>query len=47
MFNLAIDNKLRGCDVMAIRVEDIAASGYTADRAVVRQKKTGRPVRLN
>ena len=47
MFNLAIDSKLRGCDVMAIRVEDIAASGYTADRAVVRQKKTGRPVRLN
>ena len=46
MFNLAIDSKLRGCDVVAIRVEDIAASGYTADRATVRQKKTGRPVRF-
>jgi integrase len=46
MFNLAIDSKLRGCDVMAIRVEDVAASGYTADRATVRQKKTGRPVRF-
>src|SRR6202011_2800464 len=46
MFNLAIDNKLRGCDVVAIRVEDVAAGGYTADRATVRQKKTGRPVRF-
>jgi integrase len=46
MFNLAIDSKLRGCDVLAIRVEDVAASGYTADRATVRQKKTGRPVRF-
>jgi integrase len=46
MFNLAIDSKLRGCDVVAIKVEDVAASGYTADRATVRQKKTGRPVRF-
>src|SRR5712672_2164955 len=30
MFNLAIDSKLRGCDVVAIRVEDVSASGYTA-----------------
>src|SRR5205809_5519167 len=46
MFNLAIDSKLRGGDVVAMRVEDVAASGYTADRAAVRQKKTGRPVRF-
>jgi integrase len=46
MFNLAIDSKLRGCDVIAIRVEDVAAGGYTADRATVRQKKTGHPVRF-
>jgi len=46
MFNLAIDSKLRGCDVVAIKVEHVAASGYTADRAAVRQKKTGRPVRF-
>ena len=46
MFNLAIDSKLRGCDVVSIRVEDIAASGYTSDRATVRQRKTGRPVRF-
>src|SRR5258706_6155971 len=46
MFNVAIDSKLRGCDVVAIRVEDVAAGGYTADRATVRQKKTGRSVRF-
>jgi len=46
MFNLAIDSKLRGCDVVAIKVEDVAAGGYTADRATVRQKKTGHPVRF-
>jgi integrase len=42
---LALSN--RGvCPCVAIRVEDVAASGYTADRATVRQKKTGRPVRF-
>ena len=46
MFNLANDSKLRGCDVVAIKVEDVAAGGYTADRATVRQKKTGRPIRF-
>ena len=46
MFNLAIDSKLRGCDVVAMRVEDVAAGGYAADRATIRQKKTGRPVRF-
>lgn len=46
LFNLAIDSKLRGCDVVAVRVDDVAPSGYTADRATVRQKKTGRPVRF-
>ena len=46
LFNLAIDSKLRGCDVVAVRVDDIAPNGYTLDRATVRQKKTGRPVRF-
>ena len=46
MFNLAIDSKLRGCDVVALRVEDVAPNGYSCDRATVRQKKTGRPVRF-
>jgi integrase len=46
MFNLAIDSKLRGCDVVALRVEDVAPIRYAVDRATVRQKKTGRPVRF-
>ena len=46
LFNLAIDSKLRGCDVVAIKVEDVAPNGYTMDRAMVRQKKTGRPVKF-
>ena len=46
MFNLAIDSKLRGCDVVALKVEDIAPHGYVVDRATVRQKKTGQPVRF-
>jgi integrase len=45
MFNLAIDSKLRGCDVVALKVEDVAPYGYAVDRATVRQKKTGLPVR--
>jgi integrase len=46
LFNLAIDSKLRGCDVVSIRVEDIAPRGYAVDRVTVRQKKTGHPVRF-
>ena len=46
MFNLAIDSKLRGCDVVALKVEDVAPNGYTIDRATVRQRKTGRPGRF-
>jgi hypothetical protein len=41
MFNLAIDSKLLGYDIVAIRVEDVAAGGYTADRATIRQRKLG------
>jgi integrase len=46
LFNLAIDSKLRGCDVVALKVDDIAPHGYAVDRATVRQKKTGHPVRF-
>ena len=46
LFNLAIDSKLRGCDVVSIRVEDIAPRGHAIDRATVRQKKTGHPVKF-
>jgi integrase len=46
MFNLAIDSKLRGCDVVALKVENVAPHGHAVDRATVRQRKTGRPVRF-
>jgi integrase len=46
LFNLAIDSKLRGCDVVSIKVEDVAPHGYAVDRATVRQNKTGLPVRF-
>ena len=46
MFNLAIDSKLRGCDVVALKVEDVAPNGYAIDRAAIRQRKTGRPVKF-
>ena len=45
LFNLAIDSKLRGCDVVALRAEDVAPTGYAVDRATVRQRKTARPVK--
>jgi integrase len=46
MFNLAIDSKLRGCDVVSLKVEDVAPHGMTVDRVTVRQRKTGHPVRF-
>ena len=46
LFNLAIDSKLRGCDLVALRVDDVAPNGYAVDRATIRQRKTGRPVRF-
>ena len=46
MFNLAIDSKLRGCDVIALRVEDIAPNGYANDRATICQRKTGESVKF-
>lgn len=46
LFNLAIDSKLRGCDVVGLKVEDIAPHGTALDRATVRQRKTGHAVRF-
>jgi integrase len=45
MFNLAIDSKLRGCDLVSLRLEDIALGGHVRDQAIV-QHKTGRPVQV-
>ncbi|MGH7047147.1 MAG: tyrosine-type recombinase/integrase [Stellaceae bacterium] len=44
LFNLAIDSKLRGCDLVSLQVEDVCAGGRVPDRGTVIQKKTGRPV---
>jgi len=46
MFNLAIDSKLRGCDVVAVKVEDVAPHGAALCRTAVRQRETGHPVRF-
>jgi hypothetical protein len=47
MFNLAIDSKLRGCDVVRLKLEDVAPHGHAVDRATVRQKKTKAPLIRN
>ena len=39
LFDLAIDSKLRGCDIVSLKVVDIAPHGYAIDRASVRQRK--------
>jgi len=46
LFNLAIDSKLRSCDLVALRVSDVATGGSVKDRAVIVQQKTGRPVQF-
>ena len=46
LFNLAIDSKLRACDLMALTVADIAQGGRVQSRARIVQRKTGRPVQF-
>ncbi len=46
LFNLAIDSKLRGCDLVSLKVEDVAPSSHAIRRSTIRQKKTGRPVQF-
>lgn len=46
LFNLAIDSKLRSCDLIKLRVGDISQAGRVKERAVVVQQKTGRPVQF-
>ena len=46
LFNLAIDSKLRACDLLSLRVSDVASGKELQSRAIVRQKKTKRPVRF-
>ena len=44
LFNLAIDSKLRGCDLVSLRVKDVAQGQSIFHRAIVMQQKTQRPV---
>ena len=46
LFNLAVDSKLRGCDLVALRVHDVVKGVRMASRAIVMQKKTQRPVQI-
>ncbi|AXA85238.1 integrase [Lysobacter oculi] len=46
LFNLAIDSKLRACDLVKLRVSDVSHSGQMASRAIVMQRKTRRPVQF-
>ncbi len=46
LFNLAIDSKLRACDLLYLRVSDVASGGEVQSRAIIRQRKTKRPVRF-
>jgi integrase len=46
LFNLAIDSKLRGCDLVQLKVEDICVGERIRERATIIQRKTGRPVQF-
>src|SRR3954447_21024143 len=46
LFNLAIDSKLRGCDLVSLRVRDVYQGSVIANRAIVMQRKTHRPVQF-
>ena len=46
LFNLAIDSKLRGCDLVRLKVADVFSAGQVKERASVTQSKTRQPVRF-
>lgn len=46
LFNLAIDSKLRGCDLVSLKVKDVAQGRSIFHRAIVMQQKTSRPVQF-
>ena len=47
LFNLGMDSKLRGCDLVALKVRDVCHGQQVATRAVVMQHKTHRPVQFD
>jgi len=46
LFNLAIDSKLRGCDLVCLKVADVLAAGHVKERASIIQSKTQKPVQF-
>jgi len=46
MFDLAIDSKLRGCDLVRLKIDDVLSGERVRDRATIVQKETGRPVQF-
>ncbi|WP_174292865.1 tyrosine-type recombinase/integrase [Sphingomonas bacterium] len=46
MFDLAIDSKLRGCDIVKMKIGDLVVGGRVRSRAIVVQQKTGQPVQF-
>ncbi|GAA4752605.1 site-specific integrase [Sphingomonas daechungensis] len=46
LFDIAVDSKLRGCDVVSLRLSNIIATGAVRSRAIVIQQKTGQPVQF-
>jgi integrase len=46
LFNLAIDSKLRACDLVRVRVRDVTHGSQVASRAIIMQRKTKRPVQF-
>jgi integrase len=46
LFDLAIDSKLRGCDLVTLKIGDLVSGGDIRTRAIVIQQKTGRPVQF-
>ena len=46
LFNLAIDSKLRGCDLVRLKLSDISQGGQIARRSIILQQKTQRPVQF-
>jgi integrase len=46
LFDLALDSKLRGCDLVALKVSDLVSAAGVRSRVMVLQRKTGRPVQF-
>ena len=46
LFDLALDSKLRGCDLVALKVSDLVSASGVRSRVLILQRKTGRPVQF-